>query len=75
MFSASIPRDDADAIVAGNYLADHWADKKIAILHDNTTCGKGIAEATKKQLNRRGVNEAVYEAYVPGKERLWGRNR
>ncbi len=62
-----IPRDDLDAILAGNYLADHWADKKIAILHDDTTWGKGIAEATKKQLNGRGVTEAIYEAYVPGK--------
>jgi branched-chain amino acid transport system substrate-binding protein len=61
-----VPRDDADAIVAGNYLADHWADKKIAILHDNTTWGKGTAEGTKKQLNGRGVTEAIYEAYVPG---------
>ena len=56
------------AIVAGNYLADHWADKKIAILHDNTTFGKGIAEVTKKQLNRRGLTEAIYQAYVPGKD-------
>lgn len=61
-----IPRDDADAIVAGNYLADHWADEKIAILHDNTTWGAGIAKATKQQLNRRGVNEVIYDAYVPG---------
>ena len=53
--------------MAGNYLADHWADKKIAIFHDNTTWGKGIAEATRKQLNNRGVTEAIYEAYVPGK--------
>ena len=62
-----VPRDDADAIVAGNYLADHWSDKKIAILHDNTVFGKGSAEGTKKQLNGRGVTEAIYEAYVPGK--------
>ncbi len=60
-----VPRDDADAIVAGNYLADHWADEKIAILHDNTTFGKGNAEATKKQLNSRGVSEVIYDAYVP----------
>jgi branched-chain amino acid transport system substrate-binding protein len=59
-------RDDIVGIVAGDYLADHWADKKIAILHDNTTFGKGIAELTKAQLNRRGLTEAIYEAYVPG---------
>ena len=58
-----IGRDDAQGIVAGNYLADHWGDKKIAILHDGTTYGKGLADETKKQLNKRGVTEAIYEAY------------
>jgi branched-chain amino acid transport system substrate-binding protein len=61
-------RDDAAGMIAGNYLADHWAGKKIAILHDNTIFGKGLADETKKQLNRRGVSEAVYKAYVPGKK-------
>ena len=60
-------RDDAVGIVIGNYLADHWPDQKIAILHDNTTFGKGVAEETKKQLNRRGLTEAIFQAYVPGK--------
>ncbi len=62
-----IGRDDAQGIVAGNYLADQWAEKKIAILHDNTTYGKGLADETRKQLNKRGVTEAIYQAYVPGK--------
>ena len=70
-----IGRDDAQGIVAGNYLADHWGDKKIAILHDGTTYGKGLADETKKQLNKRGVTEAIYEAYAPGEERLFGRDR
>jgi branched-chain amino acid transport system substrate-binding protein len=63
----TIGRDDMQGIVAGNRLADHWSDKKIAILHDNTTYGKGLAEETKKQLNKRGVTEAVFKAYTPGK--------
>ncbi len=63
----TIGRDDAQGIVAGNYLADHWGDKKIAILHDNTTYGKGLADETKKQLNKRGVTEAIYKSYAPGK--------
>jgi branched-chain amino acid transport system substrate-binding protein len=62
-----VNRDDAVGVAAGNYLADHWGDRKIGILHDNTTFGKGLAEETKKQLNRRGVTEAVFQAYVPGK--------
>jgi branched-chain amino acid transport system substrate-binding protein len=60
-------RDDAGGIVVGNYLADHWPDKKIAILHDNTAYGKGLAEEVKQNLNRRGLSEAIYQAYVPGK--------
>jgi branched-chain amino acid transport system substrate-binding protein len=60
------PRDDAVGVVAGNYLADHWPGKKIAILHDNTTFGKGVAELTKKQLNNRSLTETIYQAYVPG---------
>jgi branched-chain amino acid transport system substrate-binding protein len=61
-----IHRDDAAGIVAGNYLADHWAYKKIAILHDNSVFGKGSADLTKEQLNRRGLTEEIYQAYVPG---------
>ncbi len=62
-----IGRDDAQGVVAGNYLADHWGDRKIAILHDNTTYGKGLADETRKQLKKRGVTEAIYEAFTPGK--------
>ena len=34
-------RDDVVGIVAGNYLADHWSDQKIAILHDNWSLRQG----------------------------------
>jgi branched-chain amino acid transport system substrate-binding protein len=59
-------RDDAVGVVAGNYLADHWPDKKIAILHDNTIFGRGVADLAKEQLNRRGLSEAIYQTYEPG---------
>ena len=59
-------RDDANGAVVGDYLADHWSEHKIAILHDDTTFGKGVADETKRQLNRRGLTEAVYQAYAPG---------
>ncbi len=59
-------RDDEQGIVASDYLAEHWGDKKIAILHDGTAYGKGLADATRKQLNKRGVKEAMYESYRPG---------
>ena len=61
-------RDDQQGIVAGNFLADKYGKKKIAILHDKTAYGKGLADETKKQLNKRGVKEAMYEAYTAGEK-------
>ena len=59
-------RDDLQGEIAGDYLADQWAGKAIAILHDQTTYGKGLAEETRKQLNERGITEAMFEAFTPG---------
>src|SRR5919106_3173766 len=59
-------RDDTNGVVLGDYLANHWPDKNVAILHDNTVFGKGLAGLAKAQLNHRGVTEAIYHAYVPG---------
>jgi branched-chain amino acid transport system substrate-binding protein len=61
-------RDDQQGAIAGDYLADKFGDKKIAILHDKTAYGKGLADETKKQLNSRGVQEAMYEAYTAGEK-------
>ena len=49
-----VGRDDQQGIIAGNYLADHWGEKKIAILHDGQAYGRGLAEETKKTLNDAG---------------------
>ena len=61
-------RDDQQGMVAGSYLVDKFKGKKIAILHDKTAYGKGLADETKKQLNKLGVNEAMYEAYTAGEK-------
>jgi branched-chain amino acid transport system substrate-binding protein len=61
-------RDDQQGIVAGNFLARHYGGKKIAILHDKTAYGKGLADETKKQLNKNGYKEAMYEAYTAGEK-------
>lgn len=59
-------RDDQQGTVAGNYLAKNFKGKNIAILHDRTTYGKGLADETKKALNAAGVKERIYEAYTKG---------
>ena len=59
-------RDDQQGRIAGNYLAKHFSDKNIAIVHDKTAYGKGLADETKKALNATGKQEALYEAITAG---------
>jgi branched-chain amino acid transport system substrate-binding protein len=61
-------RDDQQGEVAGKYLAAHYKNQKIAILHDNSAYGKGLADETRKSLNASGVKEASYDAYTPGEK-------
>jgi len=63
-----VGRDDAQGLVAGNFLAKNYKDKKIAIIQDKTPYGKGLADETKKALNAAGVTEAMYEAYTAGEK-------
>jgi branched-chain amino acid transport system substrate-binding protein len=59
-------RDDQQGAVAGEYLAKTFATKNIAILNDKTTYGKGLADETKKAMNKAGVQEKVFESYNKG---------
>ncbi len=59
-------RDDQQGLVAGKYLATAFKGKKLAILHDNSAYGKGLADETKKALNANGMTETLYAAYTPG---------
>jgi branched-chain amino acid transport system substrate-binding protein len=59
-------RDDQQGAVAGAYLAGNFKDAKIAVIHDKTTYGQGLADETKKALNGAGVTEAMYEGVNVG---------
>ncbi|MFC0408760.1 branched-chain amino acid ABC transporter substrate-binding protein [Roseomonas elaeocarpi] len=59
-------RDDQQGAVAGKYIATTYKGQPVAILHDNSAYGKGLADETKKSLNGNGVTEALYAAYTPG---------
>jgi len=61
-------RDDQQGQVAGEYIAKNYAGKKVAILHDKTAYGKGLADETKKYMNKAGLEEAMYEAYTAGEK-------
>ena len=61
-------RDDQQGAVAGAYIAKEYKGQKVAILHDNSAYGKGLADETKKALNKAGMMEALYSAYTPGEK-------
>src|SRR5690242_9593300 len=59
-------RDDQQGGVAGQYIAKNYKGKNVAILNDKTTYGKGLADETKKALNKAGVTEKMFESYTKG---------
>jgi branched-chain amino acid transport system substrate-binding protein len=61
-------RDDDQGKVAGNYLASHFKNEKIAILNDNSAYGKGLADETQKALHAAGGQEVLASAYTPGEK-------
>ena len=63
-------RDDQQGAVAGAYIAKTFKNKNIAILNDETTYGKGLADETKKALNNAGVTEKLYESYTKDDKNL-----
>ena len=65
LFFRTCPRDDAqgnsaaEAIKKGGY-------KAVALLHDNSSYGKGLAEETKAVLEKAGTKVVFYDALTPG---------
>src|ERR1700730_9634525 len=54
-------RDDQQGSVAGDYILKNFQGKKIAIIHDKTTYGQGLADATRGVINKGGIKEVLYE--------------
>jgi branched-chain amino acid transport system substrate-binding protein len=59
-------RDDQQGAVAAQYIAKAFRGKNIAILNDKTTYGKGLADETRKALNKAGITEKLFESYNKG---------
>ena len=59
-------RDDQQGLIAAQFIAKNYKGKNIAILNDKTTYGKGLADETKKALNKLGITEKLYESYNKG---------
>jgi branched-chain amino acid transport system substrate-binding protein len=61
-------RDDAQGAFIGPWIAKHYGSDKIAILHDKSAYGKGLADVVKASLNRAGLKEALYMGINPGEK-------
>lgn len=61
-------RDDRQGELGGDFLADRWAGGTIAIMHDGSTYGEGLAIQVRRQLRARGIEEALYDLYTPGEK-------
>jgi branched-chain amino acid transport system substrate-binding protein len=61
-------RDDQQGAVAGAYIAKHFKGKKIAVVHDKTTYGQGLADETRKAMKAKGMKEVLYEGINTGEK-------
>jgi branched-chain amino acid transport system substrate-binding protein len=66
MFFRTCPRDDEQAKVAAQTITK-LGFKRIAILHDNSTYAKGLAEETRGLLQKQsGAQIVFFDALTPG---------
>ena len=59
-------RDDRQGMLAGDFLAERQNGRRIAIVHDGSTYGQGLAEQTLRRLRERGVRVSMVSSYRPG---------
>ncbi|MBY0612117.1 MAG: branched-chain amino acid ABC transporter substrate-binding protein [Beijerinckiaceae bacterium] len=61
-------RDDQQGAVAADYLVKNFKGKKVAVVHDKTPYGQGLADETKKAMNAKGLKEVLYEGINTGEK-------
>ena len=59
-------RDDQQGGVAANFIIDKGLSDAVAVIHDKTPYGQGLADATKAALEAKGVKAAMYEGINVG---------
>jgi branched-chain amino acid transport system substrate-binding protein len=59
-------RDDAQGAFIGPWIAKKYKGKNIAILHDKSAYGQGVADAVKATMNANGLTEVMYEGINAG---------
>lgn len=63
-----IGRDDQQGPFAAKFMKEVLGAKKAAVIHDNTTYAKGLADEAKKGLEENGVQVVYFDAITPGEK-------
>ncbi|MEZ4742115.1 MAG: branched-chain amino acid ABC transporter substrate-binding protein [Bdellovibrionota bacterium] len=61
-------RDDQQGVVAANYIVNQLKAKKVVVVHDKDTYGRGLADAMMAQLHKLGKKEVLYEGLTRGEK-------
>jgi branched-chain amino acid transport system substrate-binding protein len=61
-------RDDQQGALWADYALKNLKGKKIAIIHDKTTYGQGLADAARGPMNAGGLKEVLYEGVNTGEK-------
>ena len=61
-------RDDQQGMVWAELARDKLKGKRIAVVHDKTTYGKGLADAALDNMHKFGVKEVLYEGVNTGEK-------
>jgi ABC-type branched-subunit amino acid transport system substrate-binding protein len=61
-----VSRDDAEAPADVSFMKDYLKATKIAIMHDNTTYAKGVADSAKQAATASGMTVTYFDAITPG---------
>jgi len=59
-------RDDQQGGVAASFIVEKKPGVPVAVIHDKTPYGQGLADATKAALEAKGVQAAIYEGVNVG---------
>jgi len=63
-----VSRDDAEAPADVSFMKDWLKAKSIAIMHDNTTYAKGVADSAKTAAAAAGLTVTYFDAITPGQK-------
>ncbi|MBL8396724.1 MAG: branched-chain amino acid ABC transporter substrate-binding protein [Candidatus Accumulibacter sp.] len=61
-------RDDQQGLVAGDYLAENFKNRKIAVVDDKSAYGKGLADEIAKAMQAKGVKPTLRESITAGEK-------